>query len=149
MRISDWISDVCSSDLIHALVRVLPDAEGASLEISDWRAGPTRQPLAPALPEAAASPRGWTWECDAQLRLVALRAGTEAVPTPTDWEARSLSELFELLPDDDGRFAVLRALARQAGFEGQRARAEGPGGPLAMELAGGPRPEGDGGGEEG
>ena len=28
---------------IHALVRVLPDAEGASLEISDWRAGPTRQ----------------------------------------------------------------------------------------------------------
>src|SRR3546814_19083745 len=66
---------------IHALVRVLPDAEGASLEISDWRAGPTRQPLAPALPEAAASPRGWTGERDAQLRLVALRAGAEAVPT--------------------------------------------------------------------
>jgi len=123
---------------IHALVRVLPDAEGASLEISDWRAGPTRQPLAPALPEAAARPRGWAWECDAQLRLVALRAGAEAVPTPADWEARSLSELFELLPDDDGRFAVLRALARQAGFEGQRARAEGPAGPLAMELAGEP-----------
>src|SRR3546814_19354576 len=33
---------------IHALVRVLPDAEGASLEIRDWRAGPARQPLAPA-----------------------------------------------------------------------------------------------------
>src|SRR3546814_10840123 len=38
---------------IHALVRVLPDAEGANLEISDWRAGPVAPPLAPALPEAA------------------------------------------------------------------------------------------------
>src|SRR3546814_13863895 len=53
---------------IHALVRVLPDAEGANLEISDWRAGPVAPPLAPALPVAAA-------------RSEERRAGNECVST--------------------------------------------------------------------
>lgn len=40
--------------------------------------------------------------------------------------------MFELQPDDDGRFPVLRALARQAAFDGQRVRVEG----LSMQLSG-------------
>ncbi len=108
---------------IHALVRIMPDADGASLEITDWRTRPLTQPQIPAIGDSAAAPQGWTWECDQQLRIVALRAASDAPPVPDDWEARSLSELFELQPDEDGRFPVLRALARQSRFDGQRVQA--------------------------
>src|SRR3546814_4088576 len=74
MRISDWSSDVCSSDL----------------------------------------------------------AAPDAPPVPEGWEGCSLSEVFELQPDEDGRFPVLRGLARQARFDGQRVRAA----QTAMILAG-------------
>jgi signal transduction histidine kinase len=117
---------------IHALVRITPDADGASLEISDWRTRPVMQPQVPAIAESAAVPQSWTWECDQQLRMVALRAASDAPAVPQDWEGRSLSELFELQPDEDGRFPVLRALARQSRFEGQRVQAVR----MAMTLSG-------------
>ncbi|WP_082662852.1 sensor histidine kinase [Sphingopyxis sp. HXXIV] len=122
---------------IHALVRILPDAEGATLEISDWRTRPVMQSQIPPVTEVAAvSPRAWMWESDVQLRLIALTAGAEADAVPAEWEGRSLSELFELQPDADGHFAVLRALARQARFAGQLVRTDdGKGGRMAMTLA--------------
>ena len=124
---------------IHALVRIVPDADGATLEITDWRTRPVAQPQIPPITEAAvASPRAWTWECDGQLRLVSLRGGADAPPVVAGWEERSLSELFELQPDDDGHFPVLQALARQARFTGQRARTDGPGGRLVTTLAADP-----------
>ncbi|KQZ71838.1 histidine kinase [Sphingopyxis sp. Root214] len=117
---------------IHAIVRITPDADGASLEISDWRTRPVRQPQVPVIADSAAVPQSWTWECDQQLRLVALHAAPDAPPIPDGWEGRSLSELFELQPDEDGRFPVLRALARQSRFESQRVQAAG----IAMTLSG-------------
>ena len=123
---------------IHALVRVLPDAEGASLEISDWRAGAVASPQMPALSEANTRPGDWSWECDQQLRMVALRAGQAAPATPADWEGRSLSELFELQPDGQGRFPVLRALARQSPFEDQKVSADSGQSRVLMKLAGEP-----------
>ncbi|KGB54279.1 Histidine kinase [Sphingopyxis sp. LC81] len=117
---------------IHALVRITPDADGASLEISDWRTRPVMQPQVPVIADSAAVPQSWTWECDQQLRLVALHAAPDAPAIPGGWEGRSLSELFELQPDEDGRFPVLRALARQSRFESQRVQAAG----IAMTLAG-------------
>ncbi|MGV7120593.1 sensor histidine kinase [Sphingopyxis sp. 550A] len=122
---------------IHALVRVLPDGDGASLEISDWRAGAMTMPQA-ATADAVPPLRGWTWECDQQLRMIALQGGTDAPLVPADWEGRSLSELFELQPDEQGRFPVLRALASQSRFEGQRVRADGSAGRVAMTLAAAP-----------
>jgi hypothetical protein len=121
---------------IHALVRIIPDAEGASLEISDWRTRPVAHPQIPAIGDNVVVPHGWTWECDQQLRVVALRAAPDAPPVPVDWEGRSLSELFELQPDGDGRFPVLRALARQSRFDGQHVQADAPAGRLAMTLSG-------------
>ena len=50
---------------------------------------------------------------DQRLRLLTLHAEGDALPIPADWEGRSLSELFELQPDEQGRFPVLRALAGQ------------------------------------
>lgn len=123
---------------IHALVRVVPDEEGANLEISDWRTRPTVVPQMPVVGELAARPRSWSWECDQQLRMVALREGDGAPLAPTDWEGRSLSELFELQPDEDGRFPVLRALARQSAFEGQKVQADSDGSRIAMILVGEP-----------
>ncbi|MGN7928761.1 sensor histidine kinase [Sphingopyxis sp. 22461] len=117
---------------IHALVRITPDADGASLEISDWRTRPVMQPQVPVIADSAAVPQSWTWECDQQLRLVALHAAPDAPAIPGGWEGRSLSELFELQPDEDGRFPVLRALARQSRFESQRVQAAG----IAMTLSG-------------
>lgn len=117
---------------IHAIVRITPDADGASLEISDWRTRPVMQPQVPVIADSAAVPQSWTWECDQQLRLVALHAAPDAPPIPDGWEGRSLSELFELQPDEDGRFPVLRALARQSRFESQRVQAAG----IAMTLSG-------------
>lgn len=117
---------------IHALVRITPDADGASLEISDWRTRPVMQPQVPAIADSAAVPQSWTWECDQQLRLVALHAASDAPAIPDNWEGCSLSELFELQPDEDGRFPVLRALARQSRFEGQCVQAVG----IAMTLSG-------------
>src|SRR3546814_13549915 len=64
--------------------------------------------------------------------MVARRAASDAPPLPEGWEGRSLSEVFELQPDEDGRFPVLRGLARQARFDGQRVRAA----QTAMILAG-------------
>lgn len=121
---------------IHALVRIIPDADGASLEITDWRTHTAAQPQIPAIADSAAVSRSWAWECDQQLRVVALRAASDAPAVPGGWEGCSLSELFELQPDDDGRFPVLRALARQSRFEGQRVQADGPAGRVAMTLSG-------------
>lgn len=120
---------------IHALVRVLPDGEGANLEISDWRTRPILLPEAPADGAAMASADGWTWECDQRLRLLTLHAEGDALPIPADWEGRSLSELFELQPDEQGRFPVLRALAGQTRFDGQRVRVETEQGTVTMTLA--------------
>ncbi|MBO9697456.1 MAG: HAMP domain-containing histidine kinase [Sphingopyxis sp.] len=117
---------------IHALVRITPDDEGASLEITDWRTRPIALPQMPPVAEDAAVPRSWTWECDQQLRMIALRGAPDAPALPAGWEGRSLSELFELQPDEEGRFAVLRALARQSRFEGQRVRTS----VTAMTLSG-------------
>jgi hypothetical protein len=117
---------------IHALVRIIPDAKGVSLEISDWRTRPVTQPQVPAIADSTAVPQSWTWECDQHLRIVALRAAVDAPPIPEGWEGRSLSELFELQPDEDGRFPVLRALARQSRFDGQRVQAAG----TTMTLSG-------------
>ncbi|KTE24348.1 MULTISPECIES: HAMP domain-containing sensor histidine kinase [unclassified Sphingopyxis] len=120
---------------IHALVRVLPDGEGANLEISDWRTRPILLPEAPADGAGMASADGWTWECDQRLRLLTLHAEGDALPIPADWEGRSLSELFELQPDEQGRFPVLRALAGQSRFDGQRVRVETEQGTVTMTLA--------------
>ncbi len=121
---------------IHALVRIIPDADGAALEISDWRTRPMTQPQIPVITDPIAAPHGWTWECDQQLRMVALRAAPDAPSVPADWEGRSLSELFELQPDGDGRFPVLRALARQSRFDGQLVRADAGTERLSMTLSG-------------
>lgn len=119
---------------IHALVRITPDADGASLEISDWRTRPVMLPQVPAIADSAVVQQSWTWECDQQLRLVALHPAPDAPAIPDGWEGRSLSELFELQPDADGRFPVLRALARQSRFESQHVQAAG----MTMTLSGEP-----------
>lgn len=123
---------------IHALVRVAPDEEGANLEISDWRTGATVASQMPGIADLTAGPRSWSWECDQHLRVVALREGAGAPAVPDDWEGRSLSELFELQPDGEGRFPVLRALAGQSVFDGQKVRADSDGARIAMVLTGEP-----------
>lgn len=67
-----------------------------------------------------------------------MREGRAAPQAPSEWEGRSLSELFELQPDEEGRFPVLQALARQARFDKQRVRADGADGKIVMSLSADP-----------
>ena len=114
---------------VTAWVRIVPDAGGVLLEISDWRTKPISIPRCELItgPNDAgqvAAPGSWIWECDALLRLVSLMPAAGSLSIPPDWEGRSLSELFELQPDEAGRFPVLQALADQSRFQRQLARAD-------------------------
>src|SRR3546814_2993812 len=88
---------------IHALVRITPDADGASIEITDWRARPLVQPQIPSIAEGAVVAQSWTWECDQQLRIVAPCAAPDAQPVPEGWESGPISEVFEQQADEEGR----------------------------------------------
>lgn len=126
------------SDIV-AWVRVLPDDNGVTLEISDWRTRPISVPRAempPGLGDSTvnAVAGSWMWECDALLRLVGLKPAVAAPAIPAEWEGRSLSELFELQPDETGRFPMLQALARQSRFQRQLAKTDTANGIMALSA---------------
>jgi signal transduction histidine kinase len=111
---------------ISATVTISPVKSGAEIVIREWRSqqATTRAELADdtAWPDAhGAEPGAWSWGCDAQLRLLALRPVDRATPDAA-WQGRSLSEVFELEPDGDGRFPLLLALAEHRSFAEQRLR---------------------------
>jgi hypothetical protein len=111
---------------IHATVTITPDDRGAAIVISDWRTQPAQMQAAFAdtqIPVGEAPPpeARWIWECDGQLRLIRL-GPTDAGKLASGWQGKSLSEVFELEPDSDGRFPVLSALAEMRSFAGQRVR---------------------------
>lgn len=124
---------------IFAHVVLTPDADGVAIAISDWRSEPAAQPRhslhgdSPA--NAAPADAEWSWECDVQLRLVRLSPAADQ-HSPTGWQGVSLSELFALEPDANGRFPVLMALADRRSFADQRVRmsanATGPDAALVM-----------------
>lgn len=121
---------------VEAEVLLEPDADGVTLSIRDWRTRPMGVPDAPPVesdsPIAAAE--GWSWLCDAHLRLTRLNSGEDGPAVPANWAGRSLSELFELQPDDNGQFPVLKALAARTGFTGQRARLVSEGATPAQHM---------------
>lgn len=110
---------------ISATVTISPVANGAEIIIREWRS----QQAADAAGFADADAHGagtsmatdWSWACDAQLRLLALQPVTGSPPTE-GWQGRSLSEVFELEPDSDGRLPLLLALADHRSFSDQRLR---------------------------
>lgn len=125
---------------VTAWVRMVPEADGVLLEISDWRTKPISPPRAELLSGqndggVVAVPGSWMWECDGSLRLVSLQAADGAAPVPSRWEGRSLSELFELQPDEAGRFPVLQALASQSRFQRQLVRTGAANGQTDRQMA--------------
>lgn len=111
---------------IRAHGRFLPDGEGVRIELIDWEsvAAPivdSDDIMAP-LPRRIVPPGSVRWACDIRLRLVMVEADLAWGLDDIDWMSRSLSELFQLAPDNYGSFPLLVALAAQGGFGGQRAR---------------------------
>ena len=110
---------------ISATVTISPVANGAEIIIREWRSLQAAESAGfddAAMPAAGATMAAdWSWSCDAQLRLLALQpvAGS---PPAHGWQGRSLSEVFELEPDSDGRLPLLLALADHRGFTDQRLR---------------------------
>jgi two-component sensor histidine kinase len=111
---------------IRAHGRFFPEGDGVRIELVDWDvvAAPPLSgavPLAP-LPRRIIPPGVIHWACDVRLRLVMVEADPAWGLADRAWLGRSMSELFHLTPDNDGKFALLEALAGQAGFTGQSAR---------------------------
>ncbi|NJS15053.1 MAG: hypothetical protein HC788_11100 [Sphingopyxis sp.] len=127
---------------ISAVVSIVPDDAGVSLTIRDWRSEAAQhEPVfvdpAARAPVDAAEPGAWRWECDQQLRLVLLQP-TDTAPLAMEWQGRSVSEVFELEPDAEGRFALLIGLGDNRNFDGQRVRLAATSGrePTVMQMAG-------------
>ena len=111
---------------IRAHGRFLPDNEGVRIELVDWEAiaapeATHGEPL-PPLPKRIIPPGSIRWACDIRLRLVMVEADPAWGLTDQTWMGRSMSELIHLMPDNDGSFPLLTALAEQADFIGQRGR---------------------------
>ena len=110
---------------ISATVTISPVATGAEIIIREWRSQQAAD--AAGFEDTEAHSAGismaadWSWACDAQLRLLALQPVTGSPPAD-GWQGRSLSEVFELEPDSDGRLPLLLALADHRGFSDQRLR---------------------------
>ena len=125
---------------IRAHGRFFPDSTGVRIELVDWEVQPaptllTETPLEP-LPQRHIPPGEIKWACDVRLRLVMVEADGGWGLAGQDWLGRSLSELFHLLPDENGTFALLSGLAGQADFAGQSARlATGDAAGTILELA--------------
>lgn len=107
------------SQMIHADVDVTPDDGGANILIRNWQARPAPLPLAVSASPVLSPPYGWSWECNAELRLIALRAAPEAPPVPLAWEGRLMMDVLELHSDATGQFPLLQARASQQGFDVQ------------------------------
>lgn len=111
---------------ISATVTISPLDSGAEIVIREWRTQQAAHQAELGDSDAApladsAAPGAWSWGCDAQLRLLALQPVQGAVPD-SGWQGRSLSEVFELEPDGDGRLPLLLALADHRSFSEQRLR---------------------------
>ena len=111
---------------ISATVTISPVAAGADIVIREWRShqATAHSELAEDASGPAADgtePGAWSWGCDAQLRLLALQP-VDADVIAANWQGRSLSEVFELAADSDGRLPLLIALADHHSFADQRLR---------------------------
>lgn len=116
---------------IRAHGRFIPEGEGVRIELVDWLATPAPtldsgegggDALPAVLPRRIIPPGVVRWASDVRLRLVMVEADAAWGLGDRAWLGRSLSELFNLTPDDDGWFALLTGLADNAGFAGQSAR---------------------------
>ncbi|MCU0729312.1 MAG: sensor histidine kinase [Sphingopyxis sp.] len=111
---------------VRAHARFLPDGEGVRIELSDWTetdavAVEDDAPL-PPIPRRVIPPGVVRWASDVRLRLVMVEADPLWGLGNIDWIGRSLSELFHLSPDREGKFALLTALAEQGSCLNQQAR---------------------------
>ena len=111
---------------IRALGRFLPDADGVRIELVDWEvltppAIEGTEAIVP-LPKRIVPPGAVRWACDVRLRLVMVEADAAWGLADMPWLGRSLSELFHLMPANDGSFPLLVSLAAQGDFRAQSAR---------------------------
>src|SRR3546814_20685077 len=104
MRISDWSSDVCSSDLLIAdgprnvtyWARAAPVEDAVELQLFDWAGGSTEltRSLERAMRERdfTRASADWLWEADSELRFRVLSdPATAALDQPIS-EDRSEGE---------------------------------------------------------
>lgn len=112
---------------IDMWVRARPDSDGVTLSIIDWHERPAvALPADTARREAdiAALADGWSWQIDMQLRFQMVLAGSDAhgaLPTDPPVPGSRFSGYFQLLPDEDGDMAMLRAFAQRRAFRDQTA----------------------------
>ncbi|RHW16374.1 sensor histidine kinase [Sphingomonas gilva] len=97
-----------------------PVPEGVALEVSGWKPLPPRMPAFPDIGEMDAI-GDWSWQTDAQLRLVSLSLDGDVPFDASRLIGRPLTRVFALEEEDDGSLPILAATAAGADFDGQRA----------------------------
>ncbi len=128
---------------IRAHGRFIPDGDGVRIELIDWESGAApdlavETPFVP-LPKRIIPPGIIRWASDVRLRLVMVEADPAWGLSDISWIGRSMSEIFHLMPDHAGSFALLVALAAQDGFGSQRGRmAQGPADGTLLKISGQP-----------
>lgn len=128
---------------IAAEAGVEPDEQGADIRISQWRETPCSPSRHSRSPLCQPFPTEWRWECNAELKLLALHRGAGAPAFPQEWRGRLMLDVFDLHSDPQGRFPLLQGRSALVHFEGQRISVN-DGGRHDMLLSGQPLWDGKG-----
>lgn len=105
---------------VSAQAAIMPDEQGADIRISQWRDMPCLSSRHSHSPLSQPLPTEWRWECNAELKLLALHRGEGAPAFPQPWQGRLLLDVFDLHSDPQGRFPLLQGRSALANFDGQR-----------------------------
>lgn len=141
--IQRWILFGDNGRTVRALVDVSPDREGAQMSLSEWQSGPAQSAPSKLSISDLAPSSGWRWECNAELRLIALQGGGDAFRHPVEWVGTLMMEVFDLHSNVDGFFPLLVARQAERDFQDQNVSISGNDG-HDMRLSGNARFDGTG-----
>jgi len=123
ITISRTIVAADGEDDLELTVTARPDDLGIRLEATGWDARAPWQPSGGGEADFLRADADLLWTTDASLHLTALTAVTADAPSidPAQVLGRPVTRLFVLDDDGEGGFALMGAVAAQAGFDGQTA----------------------------
>lgn len=104
---------------IHGWAVIFPRKAGADIAIRNWTCAAMMHQHRNGEPILPPSPRGWSWETDGELRLIALRLGAVAPSGVVDWAGQRLKDVLDFRVGDDGIAPMDLALQRNMSFCGQ------------------------------
>ncbi len=126
---------------VELLVRARAEGDVVHLSIGGWNAVPLAKPtpllVADRAHDFARLEADAAWETDAEFMITRFSPGlaTQNSSISFNVTGKRLTSAFRLLPDEEGHFSILDALALRTGFVGQLAELD-TGGDVRVRLSG-------------